>query len=209
MSMQDAVPPGSSKGLTPCPSCGGSATVASVPAVFHTAGATETVIAHAERVIRDDDSTRAEVRAARTAIASTGKPVVPSRLLAPAPSSTMFPLGAGAAFSAFMAFATGQFSDTVSSTVSVLAGTGTVGFCVALGRSFRRNARVRAGRPAAEAVWHRGWYCERCGVVYFQPGEQPSGTAEGQTLSPEQFRRLVWSAGGYGQNSPDPKRLVP
>jgi hypothetical protein len=58
-------------------------------------------------------------------------------------------------------------------------------------------------------VWRRGWYCARCGVVYFQPGEQPSGTAEGQTLHPEQFRRLVWSAGGYGQDGPDPKQLVP
>ncbi|MDH6115052.1 hypothetical protein P3T36_007341 [Kitasatospora sp. MAP12-15] len=61
----------------------------------------------------------------------------------------------------------------------------------------RRGSAFRtalAGRPAAEQVWSRAWYCARCGSVHFPPtpGERP------QALSLQEFRALVWQAGGYG-----------
>ncbi|MEZ0068661.1 hypothetical protein ABIA32_004695 [Streptacidiphilus sp. MAP12-20] len=56
---------------------------------------------------------------------------------------------------------------------------------------FRRRL---AGRPQAEAVWSRGWYCARCGTAHFRatPSE-PS-----RPLSLGEFRQIVWNAGGYG-----------
>ncbi|WP_407987372.1 hypothetical protein [Kitasatospora sp. CMC57] len=61
----------------------------------------------------------------------------------------------------------------------------------------RLAARFRAamvGRPAAEAVWSRAWYCARCGSVHFPPADGDPTEA----LSLQQFRALVWEAGGYG-----------
>ncbi|WP_405532583.1 hypothetical protein OG592_34670 [Streptomyces avidinii] len=55
-------------------------------------------------------------------------------------------------------------------------------------RAFR--ARVAAGRGAAEDVWSRGWCCARCAVVHF---------AAGPAMTLQEFRRAVWSAGGYGE----------
>lgn len=57
--------------------------------------------------------------------------------------------------------------------------------------------RVEHGMPKALAVWRAGWYCERCGGVFFAPGEAPAGAIVGQLMSPGQFRELVWAAGGY------------
>jgi ribosomal protein S27AE len=62
---------------------------------------------------------------------------------------------------------------------------------------FRRRRRIRAGKPAALAVWNDGWYCGRCGLVYFQPGYEPKGVALRQALSPAQFQHEVYRAGGY------------
>ncbi|MGW2558317.1 hypothetical protein ACWCXB_03525 [Streptomyces sp. NPDC001514] len=63
--------------------------------------------------------------------------------------------------------------------------------------SARRRAayrRILAGRPAAEELWSRAWYCGRCGTVQFPdtPG-QPR-----RALSLREFREIVWQAGGYG-----------
>ncbi|MFG2972735.1 hypothetical protein ACGFYY_06980 [Streptomyces sp. NPDC048331] len=55
-------------------------------------------------------------------------------------------------------------------------------------RAFR--ARIAAGRDAAEEVWSRGWYCARCAVVH---------GADGRGMTLREFRRAVWSAGGYGE----------
>ncbi|WP_158754325.1 hypothetical protein [Streptomyces sp. NRRL F-2580] len=55
-------------------------------------------------------------------------------------------------------------------------------------RAFR--ARIAAGRDAAEEIWSRGWCCARCAVVHL-------GT--GQAMTPQEFRRTVWGAGGYGE----------
>ncbi|MEY9873497.1 hypothetical protein ABH931_002979 [Streptacidiphilus sp. MAP12-33] len=63
---------------------------------------------------------------------------------------------------------------------------------VRLSRGFRR--RLVRGRRPAEAVWSRGWYCGRCGTVHFRPAaDVPSGAVQ---LG--EFRRIVWTAGGYG-----------
>lgn len=56
-----------------------------------------------------------------------------------------------------------------------------------------RAARVARGIPAALALWRRAWYCERCDGVFFD-GVSLGG--EG-LLSASEFRRLVWSEGGY------------
>ncbi|GAA2139565.1 hypothetical protein GCM10009760_22000 [Kitasatospora kazusensis] len=60
----------------------------------------------------------------------------------------------------------------------------------------RRSAfrKSTAGSPAAEQVWSRGWYCERCGTAHFAatPG------APSRALSLREFRTTVWEAGGYG-----------
>jgi hypothetical protein len=57
---------------------------------------------------------------------------------------------------------------------------------------------VAAGRPAAERLWSRAWYCERCGSVHFpaRPGE-PS-----RVLTLGEFRETVWTAGRYGHLAP-------
>jgi hypothetical protein len=53
-------------------------------------------------------------------------------------------------------------------------------------RAYRRQQR---GVPAAQQVWEQGWFCHRCGGVYFADG--------GRLLTPEHFRQLVARAGGY------------
>lgn len=62
-----------------------------------------------------------------------------------------------------------------------------------------RRHGIKRGRPAAEAVWRRGWYCARCAVVHFRAGEQPVGVDADQPLAPEVFRDIVWKAGGYAK----------
>jgi len=54
--------------------------------------------------------------------------------------------------------------------------------------------RVERGVPAALEVWRNAWYCERCSGVFF---DRDAGSGDG-LLSAGEFRRLVWSAGGYG-----------
>ncbi|WP_448318037.1 hypothetical protein [Streptomyces sp. CO7] len=53
---------------------------------------------------------------------------------------------------------------------------------------------MQAGRPAAERIWARGWYCRRCGTVHLPDADG----AEAGPLPLAEFRRLVWSEGGYG-----------
>ncbi|MEU3555064.1 hypothetical protein [Streptomyces fragilis] len=73
-------------------------------------------------------------------------------------------------------------------------GAGTVLLTVLAVRKQRENARVRAGRPVAERIWARGWYCRRCGTVHFPDAEG----AQAEPLQLAEFRHLVWSEGGYG-----------
>lgn len=63
-------------------------------------------------------------------------------------------------------------------------------------RKHRQNTKVLAGRPAAERLWARAWYCARCGTVHFPAGD--GSEAEAGPLALAEFRRMVWSEGGYG-----------
>ncbi|WP_328297133.1 hypothetical protein OG389_04435 [Streptomyces sp. NBC_00435] len=54
-------------------------------------------------------------------------------------------------------------------------------------RTWRR--RTGPGRVAADRVWADAWYCGRCGRTHFA-GER--------SLTLQEFRNRVWSAGGYG-----------
>jgi hypothetical protein len=56
-------------------------------------------------------------------------------------------------------------------------------------RRVRADRRQRRGVPAARQVWEQGWFCHRCGGVYFADA--------GRLLTPAHFRQLVARAGGY------------
>ncbi|MGK3202031.1 hypothetical protein [Amycolatopsis sp. MEPSY49] len=56
-------------------------------------------------------------------------------------------------------------------------------------RRVRAHRRQRRGVPAARQVWEQGWFCHRCGGVYFADA--------GRLLTPAHFRQLVARAGGY------------
>ncbi|WP_410566598.1 hypothetical protein [Amycolatopsis sp. cmx-4-61] len=56
-------------------------------------------------------------------------------------------------------------------------------------RRVRAHRRQQRGVPAAQQVWEQGWFCHRCGGVYFADG--------GRLLTPAHFRHLVARAGGY------------
>ena len=60
-----------------------------------------------------------------------------------------------------------------------------------------RVVRVRQGMPRALAVWQAAWYCGRCDGVFFAPGTAPEGVVAGELMTPGEFQRLVWAAGGY------------
>jgi hypothetical protein len=56
-------------------------------------------------------------------------------------------------------------------------------------RRVRAHRRQRRGVPAATQLWEQGWFCHRCGGVYFSDA--------GRLLTPAHFRQLVARAGGY------------
>jgi hypothetical protein len=56
-------------------------------------------------------------------------------------------------------------------------------------RRVRAHRKQRKGVPAAQQVWEQGWFCHRCGGVYFADS--------GRLLTPAHFRHLVARAGGY------------
>ncbi|WP_410597569.1 hypothetical protein [Amycolatopsis sp. lyj-23] len=56
-------------------------------------------------------------------------------------------------------------------------------------RRVRAHRRQQRGVPAAQQVWEQGWFCHRCGGVYFADA--------GRLLTPAHFRQLVARAGGY------------
>ncbi|WP_409491403.1 hypothetical protein [Amycolatopsis sp. cmx-11-12] len=61
-------------------------------------------------------------------------------------------------------------------------------FAVLFVLRLRRNARIRRGIPDALAYWRQGWFCHRCGGVFFPRGD---------LMSAATFRGQVWRAGGY------------
>ncbi|WP_249643728.1 hypothetical protein [Nocardia sputi] len=60
----------------------------------------------------------------------------------------------------------------------------------------RHNARIMRGRPRAMAVWGAGWYCHRCYLAFWPYSPLPDIPAR-RGVAPDQFRWLVWKAGGY------------
>ena len=62
---------------------------------------------------------------------------------------------------------------------------------------YLRLGPVRRGREKAEEVSRLGWYCGRCGSIYFQPHQAPEGAQHSKPYSLAEFRRFVFRAGGY------------
>ncbi len=79
--------------------------------------------------------------------------------------------------------------------LGALATPGAVLLTVAVCR-IRRNGRIVRGRRNAHAVWQAGFYCHRCGVAFWPHSPAP-GVPAHQAFAPQQFRWLVWNAGGY------------
>ncbi len=79
--------------------------------------------------------------------------------------------------------------------LGALATPGSVLLTVAVCR-IRRNGRIVRGRRTAHAVWQAGFYCHRCGVAFWPHSPAP-GVPARQAFAPQQFRWLVWNAGGY------------
>ncbi|WP_052707609.1 hypothetical protein [Streptomyces rubellomurinus] len=77
------------------------------------------------------------------------------------------------------------------SVLLVVAAVALLAAAVALHVARRRRL---AGQPAAERLWRQAWYCDRCGCAYFPP---TAGQGAG-ALDLAEFRRAVWTAGGYG-----------
>lgn len=218
MGVQDAIPQGYRRGLTSCPVCGQYDGVVAVPAIYESSRATERAIAEARRVVNDFNSLGTGKAAGRATLAVTTPPPVRSRRLAPAPMSIWgtflggaVSLAIPATFLHFMAKASNDFSNTYhmasdpeNSTLATIGNcfAGLAALCLlATVVAFVRRGAVTRGRPAADAVWRRGWYCQRCALVHFSPGEEPAGVLTGQVLSPDQFRALVWTVGGYGNRA--------
>ncbi|MFH8387924.1 hypothetical protein ACH4E7_44835 [Kitasatospora sp. NPDC018058] len=59
---------------------------------------------------------------------------------------------------------------------------------------FLARRRRLKGRPRAERLWNQAWYCARCGTAHFPP---TAGQGTG-AFSLAEFRKAVWTAGGYG-----------
>ncbi|MEV7884236.1 hypothetical protein ACWD3I_37385 [Streptomyces sp. NPDC002817] len=57
----------------------------------------------------------------------------------------------------------------------------------------REKAAAEAGLPRAERLWRPAHYCYGCTSVFC-----PGGTPWQGLLTPEQFKKLVWTEAGYG-----------
>ncbi|MFF2750522.1 hypothetical protein ACFVVA_33905 [Kitasatospora sp. NPDC058048] len=193
--------------LHPCPNCGLTDQVRGVPAVYH-AGRTRVTTRPSQG--SGDHRTREVVSDLARALAP-----VPIRDQQPGRTATV--LGAVALVIAFFTFFAGnfarQFDDdapafaapvrdhhafeipVVIPVVAVIAGTVLLVTAAALRASADREL---AGRPRAEHLWAQAWYCARCGTVHFPPTTGvPTGVPTAALSLPE-FRRVVWTAGGYG-----------
>jgi hypothetical protein len=222
MGTQDAVPQGFRRGLPECPVCGRDEKVVAVPAIFESSHNTESAIDRARMTINDDDATYAQKAAARERMAATPPAQIRSAILAPAPAVKAAGCGClafvvaipavilwviaagtnptgGSSFTADSGFSARDESQhhtlvAFATSLTVLAGV----FLLFMVFGLARGRAVKAGRPAADAIWRKGWYCTRCAVVHFAAGEEPSGVRPGQSLDPDTFRQMVWTAGGYG-----------
>jgi len=188
-----------------------------VPAAFSSASATEA----ARRVVDDDDD--ASVSRRRVAMVNVGAalPVVPASQLAMAPIhwrqgclgvffgivGVFFGIVAAGAFTAYenTRSGAGAWLFLVVGFAAVLV---SLLLILRIPAAVARQRLVNTGRPAAAAIWHLGWYCCRCAIVYFQAGEAPPGIAPRQPLTPAQFQHIVWTAGRYAKTRPPPYQVI-
>jgi len=188
------IPDGDDDRLAPCPRCGYGDSILSVPAAYSSARHGEA----AARVSRGNE-VKVTVNAAL--------PVVAARELAMAPANVVPEFGCLSAFLGIAAIGAPivyeigtdhQNGDSVLLVAGAIAGLLLVLSVLRLSLALARQPKIKAGKPAAEAVWRLGWYCCRCAVVYFQARDEPAGVTPGQPLTPAQFRHIVWTAGRYG-----------
>ncbi|MEU2560037.1 hypothetical protein ABZ626_11970 [Streptomyces longispororuber] len=72
-----------------------------------------------------------------------------------------------------------------------------VGTAVVVRGDIRQQAAERAGAPRAAALWRPARYCRACAEVFC-----PGGTPWRGLLTPEQFKKLVWTEAGYADQLP-------
>ncbi|MCW7942520.1 hypothetical protein AAW14_10770 [Streptomyces hygroscopicus] len=69
-----------------------------------------------------------------------------------------------------------------------------VGTIVVVRGEGRERARVEAGESRADALWRSAYYCSGCASVFC-----PGGTPWQGLLTPEQFKKFMWTEAGYGK----------
>lgn len=197
---QDAVP-----GFRPCPTCGRPDWVENVAVARERAVETKQVTSPGPAVSAGPGLPTVPGPVERRSVT---RPTALGRRLSPAPRSTAGPLvapgvvcGIFAAWSFFVyRWSSPDMPGEQSSfpvAVPIVFGALAVA-CVLLAVVVQlRRAPVRRGRAQAEEVSRRGWYCGRCGTVYFQPGRAPEGARDSTSYPIEEFRRFVFRAGGY------------
>ncbi|WP_030231771.1 hypothetical protein [Streptomyces sp. NRRL S-350] len=201
MGPYDAVP-APPRTLHPCPSCGLTDQVRSVPAVYH-AGRSRTTA----RYPQGNDHYQS-----REVVSDLARALAPAPIRDQPPGRTAVAMGVAALLVAGFTFIAGtvarQFNDDHGDTavvgshsafevpveLPVVAVVVAAALFLAAALLSASAGRELAGRPRAEQLWARAWYCARCGTVHFPPAAGPSTAA----LSLPEFRRMVWHAGGYG-----------
>lgn len=179
-----------------CPHCGQVDQVQSVPAVFNSGHSSYQgggpVVATVGGEVAFGFATHRGTTVTETALGLSPSPV-------PRRSGCLLAIGlylliSGVVMGA-VGLGTGQAANGLTGLVVVSIPSAAILYIVA--RRRRRNARVRSGLPAALAVWRCGWFCHRCGGVFF-PSNTPFDIPTNQLLPTATFRNLVWKAGGYG-----------
>lgn len=61
----------------------------------------------------------------------------------------------------------------------------------------REKAAAEAGAGRADRLWRPACYCQGCGSVFCPGGDPWQGV-----LTPEQFKKLVWTEAGYADQLP-------
>lgn len=65
-------------------------------------------------------------------------------------------------------------------------------------RRIRISNRITRGRPRSYPLWNAGKYCHRCACCFWPDSVAHSVPAR-HPLSPNEFREIVWAAGGYAR----------
>lgn len=78
-----------------------------------------------------------------------------------------------------------------------------VGTIVVVRGEGRERAIVAAGEPGAEVLWRSAYYCPGCASVFC-----PGGTPWQGLLTPEQFKKFMWTEAGYGKQLEEPFKDV-